>query len=246
MTQQAITTHKALLFHSLVKQQLDALNNGGTNSYQSSNQELSLTVHDVKQSPSGAVIGAGRLLSEADKQELRDYLNGEDGIRGEWLPSNLMLINSQKMVWYVPSKLRTMHIKSGDKVLHIKLKWPSLIFQADSSGRLKVAAYAGTGRPKLSQPLYHAPLWNIYADTRLCSGSATTTDIISINSMKVWEEAVFDTVFTHSNHDNVLPNTKAGKQRAYLPFIKNKAKTGATFRVCDMTPLRMTLEQWVS
>lgn len=167
MTQQAITTHKALLFHSLAKQQLDALNQRDIASYQPVSDELSLTVHDVKQSPSGAVIGAGRLLSEADKQELRDYLNGEDGIKGEWLPSNLMLINSQKMVWYVPSKLRTMHIKAGDKVLHIKLKWPSLIFQADSSGRLKVAAYIGTGRPKLSQ-LSTMPRFGIFTVIRAC------------------------------------------------------------------------------
>lgn len=244
MTLQTITPHKALLFHSFQKHQLDGLYDEYSSPNQSGGQELSLTIHDIKQSPTGSVIGAGRLLSEADKQEIRDYLNGEDGIKGEWLPSNLMLINSQKMVWYIPSKIRTMHIKAGEKVLHIKLKWPSLVFQADSSGRLKIAAYAGSGRPKLTQPLYHAPLWNIYADTRLCSGSATTTNIISVKSMKVWEEAVFDTVFTHSNHDNVLPNTKAGKQRAYLPFVKNKAKTGATFRVCDMTPLKMTLEQW--
>lgn len=244
MTQQTITPQKALVFHSIDMPSLDALHDEDNQPYQSSGLQMALTVHDIKQSPTGAVITAGRVFSEADKQELRDYLNGEDGIKAEWLPSNLMLINSHKMVWYVPSKLRTMHIKVGDKVQHIKLKWPSLVFQADSNGRLKIAAYAGSGRPSLTQPLYHAPLWNIYADTRLCSGSATTTNIISVKSMKVWEEAVFDTLFTHSNHQRVLPNTATGKQRSYLPFIKNKAKTGASFRACDMTPLKMTLEQW--
>lgn len=244
MTQQAITTHKALLFHTISLKQLDALQE--PYSHQPDKSGISLTVHDVKQSPSGSVIGAGRLLSEADKQELRDYLNGEDGIKGEWLPKNLMLINCQKMVWYVPSKIRTMHIKAGDKTLHLKIKWPSLVFCADSHGRLKIAAYAGTGRPNLTQPLYHAPLWNIYGDTRLCAGGAETTNIIAVSSMKIWEDAVFETVFTHSNHDRVLPDTKAGKQRAYLTFIKNKAKSGAAFRASDMSPLKKTLERWAS
>lgn len=245
MTPYSIKTHKALLFHTVDKPEMDGLFDEDA-IHSLNTKQLSLTIHDVKQSPTGSVIGAGRLISEADKQKLRDYLNGEDGVKTQWLPSNLLMINSQKMVWYVPSKIRTMHIKAGDEVLHIKLKFPSLVFHADCNGRLKVVAYVGNGRPKLTQPLYHAPLWNIYANTSLCSGTAVTTDIISVESMAIWEEAVFNTVFTHSNHNNVLSNNKAGKQRSYMAFIKKKAKSGAAFNVSDMTPLRMTLENWAA
>lgn len=245
MTQQAVTTHKALLFHQIAKPALDGMNDPHYNVYARPTQAVTLTIHDVKQSPTGSVIGAGRVLSEADKQELRDYLNGEDGIKGEWLPENLMMLNSQKMIWYVPAKVRTMHIKTGDKVRHITLKWPSLVFKANAGRQLQVAAYAGSGRPKQNQKLYHAPLWNIYDDTRLCSGSADTTDVLDINAMKIWEEAVFETLFTHPNHDNVLPRSKTDK-RQYLSFIRAKAKAGESFKVADMTPLNTTLEQWAN
>lgn len=245
MTPHTITPQKALVFHQIDMPPLDALHDNEY-SYRdpSRGTQLALTVHDIQQSPTGAVITAGRLFSEADKQELRDYLNGEDSIKSEWLPSNLMLINSQKMVWYVPSKIRTMHITVGSKVQHISLKWPSLIFQADSDGQLKIAAYSGSARPKLSQPLYHAPLWNIYGNTKLCSGSAITTNIISVSSMKVWEDAVFETVFTHSNHGEVLKHTKSRKQRSYIRFIMEKARSGTSFKASEMTPLNITLEQW--
>lgn len=243
MTQQAVTTTKALLFHNHYVPELTLMDEEYV-SHSQNRSKVSLTVHDIKQSPTGSVIGAGRVLSEADKQDIRDFLNGEDEIKTGWLPSNLMMINSQQMVWYVPAKTRSMFIRQGDKQLQFKVKFPSLVFMANNSGTLKVAAYTGSGRPKLTQPLYHAPLWNIYADTRLCNGTAEITNIINVDAMQVWEDAMFNTMFTHSNHQNVLPKTKAGKQRAYISFIRAKAKAGTAFKSSEMTPLKMTLDQW--
>lgn len=177
------------------------------------------------------------------QRRLKIAVVGVGGVKGEWLPENLLMHNSQKMIWYVPAKVRTMHVKTGSKVQHIKLKWPSLVFMASAGRQLKVAAYAGSGRPKRNQKLYHAPLWNIYHDTRLCTGSIETPDILNMNAMQVWEDAVFETLFSHPNHDNVLPESRADR-RHYLSFIRAKGKAGESFKAGDMNPLNKTLEQW--
>jgi len=250
MQQQALKTTKALLIHQVSNQELNVLEDMSTmHGYSFSGSSLTLTVHDIKDTDKGAVMGVGRIMSEADKQELKDYLNGEHNIRDCWIPENVMMLNSSQMVWYKPAHKRMMHFKVKGKSHAVELMWPSLIFQATPHG-LRVAAYAGKGRPKLDQPLYHAPIWNIYSDGRLCTGSADTTSIISVESMKIWETAIYDTIFTHSNHVNVIAHhTKKQKfapvsDARYLKFIKAKAKKGEAFKAKDMVPMKRTLQQW--
>lgn len=64
--------------------------------------------------------------------------------------------------------------------------------------------------------------------------------------MKVWEDAIFNTVFSHSNHANVIAVIKGNKKddRAYMRFIKSKAKSGDKITAKEMTPLGESLEQW--
>lgn len=239
-TQHAIVTSKALLFHSVENTSLaftDEVNH---------NTGISITVHDIKQAPTGSVIGAGRVMSETDKQEIRDFLNGEDAIKNAWLPENLMMLNSQRMVWYVPAQKRPMHFRTDKgKPLTLNVWYPSLVFCFNGSS-LSVAAYAGQGRPSLTQPLYHAPLWNIYSTTRLCAGNSDTTNIISVEAMAVWEEAIFNTLYSHANHNRVLASFdgKSKDDPAYIRFIKQKAKSGDKFKASEMTPLGKSLDEW--
>jgi len=240
--QQPVVTSKALLFHTITNA---SLNFTDDSQHQAG---ISITVHDIKEAPTGSVIGVGRLMSESDKQEMRDFLNGEDGIKSQWLPENLMMINSTRMVWYVPAQKRRMYF-SGDKGKGVSFEvwYPSLVFNFNGK-KLRVAAYAGQGRPKQTQPLYHAPIWNVYRETHLCNGNADTTNIISVDAMKVWEDAIFNTVFSHSNHANVIAAIKGNKKddRAYMRFIKSKVKSGEKMTTKEMTPLCKTLEEWVS
>lgn len=249
MQQTALNTEKAIIIHTVKNTPLDVVRDyqGGEFYHRQTDISLALTVHDIKQSSNGAVMGAGRVLSESDKQQLKDYLNGENEIRNCWLPRNLMMLNSSQMVWYVPSRKRPMHFRSNGKVMHIDVIWPSLVFRFSASGTLSVAAYAGKGAPKPSTKLYHAPLWNIYANTRLCAGSAETTNIIGVEAMPIWEAAIFDTLFSHSNHSLVIKpkgSQKAVSDASYLRFMRQKAKRNEIIKASEMTPLNKTLEQW--
>lgn len=248
MQQQNLVASKAIVIHKIRQVGLQSLQELDSSSY-NAQSTVALTVHDIKQTDKEPVMGVGQLFSEADKQELKDYLNGEHSIRDCWLPENLMMMNSSQMVWYVPAKKREMYFRKGDKPFSLNVAFPSLIFRF-SGGSLSVAAYVGRGRPKLTQKLYHAPLWNIYQNTRLCTGTADTTNIIGIEAMKVWEDAVFETVFSHSNHPHVIARHTKSKKYAevsdpqYLRFIKSKAKSGETIKANDMVPLGVTLEAW--
>lgn len=249
MQQSTLTSEKAIIIHTLTDQPWTLVENyqSGDSHHRQSTPSLALTVHDIKQSDKGAVMGAGRVLSEADKQQLKDYLNGESEIRNCWLPRNLMMLNSSQMVWYVPSRKRSMHFRTGGKVQHIDVNWPSLVFRFCASGTLYVAAYAGKGAPTVTTKLYHAPIWNIYDNTRLCTGSADTTNIIGVEAMAIWEAAIYDTLFSHSNHNKVIK--PKGKKTSvsdadYLRFMRLKAKRNEIIKATEMTPLNKTLEQW--
>lgn len=243
--QSTITTTKALLFHTI--QHIDLAVMGGLKDYVAQNAGLSVTVHDIKESPTGSVIGAGRLMSENDKEDIRNYLNGEEELQTKWLPENLLALNSRHMVWYVPAKKRPMYFRRGaDKQIKIELWYPSLVFHSNGRG-LCVAAYAGTGRPSLSQPLYHAPLWNINTEGHLCSGSADTTSKLGVEAMAIWEEAVFNTLFSHSGTSLVLADSKGKKDdRRYIKFVKEKALAGTKFKTTEMVSMKKTLQDWVN
>ena len=157
-------------------------------------------------------------------------------------------MNSSRLVWFVPSKLRPMFFRGNGRSFKVDVIWPSLVFCCDPSLKLRIATYGGNGRPNLSQRLYHAPLWNIYRGTRLCIGSSAQTDVIDIGAMKIWEEAIFRTNFTHSNHDTVIAKGVKGDKNtdeAYIRFIRQKSKARERIRVSEMTALNSTLEHWV-
>lgn len=249
MQQTSVVSEKALIIHSISQESLDMLDDYERLSYAGSNvgHGVAITVHDIKQTEHGSVMGAGRLMTDADKQFLKDHLSGEQELRDCWLPQNLMMMNSDQMIWYVPSRKRSMYFKQSGKSIKLDVVWPSLVFRFTASGTLYVAAYAGKGAPKLSQPLYHAPIWNIYADTRLCAGTAETTNIIGIEAMRVWETAIFDTVFTHSNHRQAIATKKKNghvTDAQYMQFIKRKAKSAEAIKAAEMVPLGKTLKQW--
>jgi PRTRC genetic system protein B len=237
MTQQTpIVTKKAMLIHSFDKPGLDVL--GARNS-----QETIITVHDIKRSRGTEVMGVGKMLSAEDKAFLINLLNGNSLNEDQWLPDNILMMNSRKVVWFVPGKRRKMHFKLGQKKSHHEVIWPSLCFFHQVGKQLRIAAYAGSRRPKIDQPLYHAPLWNIYEHTGLCSGSCETPGSTNVDAISTWEEAIFNSYFTHANHSNVLANGKS-RDTKYLKVIRSKEKSGKPFFVREMVPLRKTLREW--
>jgi PRTRC genetic system protein B len=229
-----VSTEKALLFHKL---KYEPLLFDGT--YAS--PEYRVTVHDVHNYDDGTHIGVGKLVSESDMEFINAALSTPSSDASSWIPENLLLKDARNIVWFVPAKKRLMYFNLNSKQYSYEVIWPSLVFHATPNDKLFITAYAGTSRPSKKTRLYHAPLWNIYAGTDLCVGSGDIPTAFNYSSMKTWEDSVFNTNFSHSNHINYLRiNTN------YLSLIKNKSRTSKPFLAKEMAPLNINLEQWVS
>lgn len=228
-----------MLFHTCQEVELGMLDSR----YPSSS--VAITTHDIINSKSGPVLGAGRTLSQVDKQRLQDLLNNFTRTEDEWIPENVLIYNYDKLVWFVPGSKRKMYFK-GKKPIHYELHWPSLVFTA-SGKNLKIAAYAGKGRPRQDQILYHAPLWNIDESGNLCTGSCEVPADITLDSMEIWENAIFNSYFTHENHSEVIKASgKSKKKPNYVQFIRAKAKSGKPWYAAEMNAIGLTLDQWIS
>jgi PRTRC genetic system protein B len=176
-----------------------------------------VTEHKIHQRPGDAVpmIGAGKALSKAGCRRVATQLAGigerpDDGAP-VFLPDNLLVASKSILCWHEPSKVRPMwFIEAGTSV---SVKWPHLVFVASERG-LRVFAMLGNKRPTTETKLYHAPLMNIYGDGRLCFGSAVCPDRITVDSIPEWNAAIFDSRFSHVNHDRTIKGAVTSTEHA--------------------------------
>lgn len=214
------------------------------------NKSMSLiaTRHPVEITAHGPVIGPGNLLSEADKDEFMAILRDEAESRSEqFLDGRILVLSHRVMAWYAPPVKRKMHFsdRTGGNHQAVEVIWPGLVFKVRSGGEFSIAAFAGNRRPTPSTRLYHAPLQNIWAGTGVCIGTATIpkSDEIKPSSIPAWESVIYDTNFSHINHDRVLAG--GADNRKLVKFWKDKAKSGKGVQAKEMTPLEITLDQWL-
>lgn len=194
--------------------------------------------HPVHVTDKGPVLGAGRPLDQDGLvRAMREAAQGRSIAhthRG-LLPSNVLQFDEQKLTWYVPAKVRRMHwavAKSGATELStqtLTVPWPTLVFSHRKGRGLRLFAIRGTRRPGVTTRVYHAPLGNVYRETDVCLGTATRGNL-SLESIPVWEEAIFDTRFSHVNQENTLDPQACGLKRdgvstaAHLRFWKRLHK----------------------
>jgi PRTRC genetic system protein B len=109
---------------------------------------------------------------------------------------------------------------------------PSLIFKV--SGRdLSVRAVATNSRPSPETPMKTAPYWN--TDIRVCPGSMRVPDTIDVASISQWEDAFFQSEFTHAagavrltSHPEGfigLWRSLAGKKRFPVQYLTDAGET---------------------
>jgi PRTRC genetic system protein B len=192
-------------------------------------------------------IGAGALLSNADLIDLRHALDQGITSSGGWITDDLLYLSESGMAWYVPSAKRPMYFRLGGKSFRHTVIWPTLVMQYHTAKDFRIAACAGRGKPKPNTKLYHAPLFNVYADGRLCLGSASGAKTLDEKGRNAWNEAVFDSNFSHTNHSGLLRSSRSKEvtDRDYLRVIKEKARSGTPFLAKDMAPLGRQLKDWI-
>lgn len=222
----------ALVFHSLKRPY-----------HIQSNTVVCVTRHEVI----GHRIGPGVNLDLGAARELLESLAFEQmETTRQLLPANLLAEASGFLLWWTPAQRRPMWIMRNTQLVRLLVPWPSLLFRVSIQG-LHVAALAGCERPQEETPLYHAPLMNIYASGSLCFGNIAKP-AVSLNALDEWEATIFDTRFTHTNHEQVLLWQKPPKDSTSALFRlwrKLDRESAVHFPEHRLAPMNRSVGDWL-
>lgn len=215
-------------------------------------EELTMvTVHQVNAEYGKApVIKSGKILTPQDEAEMaRLLLKPEESVNEvQIFPENLLHLSRHSVAWHVAGRRRPMLLRNSEGQLQVlDVIWPNLVFHS-AYGELRVATYTGD-RPKAADLLFHAPLANVFADTRVCLGSASIPATSRLEDIPAFEAAMFESAFTHQNHQEAIrPSGKKGSAMSssdpmqVWPYLDGGL---LSFPERNLNPLGMTLAGWL-
>jgi PRTRC genetic system protein B len=210
--------------------------------------DYALTSHEIEHTPSGVNLGPGRLLSTQDQQALLSILMDTVSAESVFLPSDVLSHSSAQVAWYVPGRVRRMWFRSGTHTKRVNVPWPTLAFCARRDA-LRLVALGRTRRPCAHDPVFHAPLMNVFDHTGLCTGSARLPRGTGLEDRPGYEAAVYDTAFSHINHSHTLrrPAGEEVTDAEHLQFwTQLAARHARRFPSSALVPLRDTLAHWLT
>lgn len=208
---------------------------------------LAFTWHQVRHSTQGVSVGPGRLMTAQDQEELLAILKNACDTRASFLPADIVSLSAHQVAWFVPGKRHRMWIRIGARTRCYVVPWPTLLFCV-RDGQLRLAAMSTSKRPLQSTALFHAPLMNVYADARLCNGTAALPSGDVLANRAEYERIVFETNFTHVNHAATLRtgSSKEVSTSAHLNFWRSlHEKRAERFPTKALVPLHTTVGEWL-
>ena len=203
---------------------------GGTTAYSTLRYA---TLHPVESAGPDAppVIRAGRPLDSRTLQSVCADLMDSARVRSGVLPANVLSVGLEHVVWWSPPGRRTYFFNTSvadDGRVHVGQRsgmalTPGLVFVAKRQ-QMMVFAVKGDERPDASTPLCHAPLMNVYESGKVCTGSMPLPDSTVAASIAKWEEAFWNSNFTHPNHTKPV-NYKGGLHAFSLALLDDRFRT---------------------
>ena len=185
---------------------------------------LMATVHGVMQTDTDGApaLGAGQLFSTAALRELTKQLG--TNTQAEYLPDNVIARTPELIAWWTPATVRPMFFRHGSKLADISGKLfphPALLF-AVRNGVLFVRALPESNRPVASTKLAAAPYWNIDNGGRVCAGTMRIPKSVSVGSIPAWQQAFFQSEFTHPGGAGRLTTRKGGTTALWKSLVGKK------------------------
>ena len=123
---------------------------------------------------------------------------------GGLLPECVLFIDNTFpgcLMWYTPGQTRHLYFKECLTIASGEYPVPGLLWCA-SATHLRVFALGDNQRPTGKTPLQYAPFFNVWADGRVCMGTASIhlKQTVSIPEFIAgWEDAFFNSYFSHLN-----------------------------------------------
>jgi PRTRC genetic system protein B len=175
----------------------------GTSSYQGfPYRHPFVTLHEVVHDGNDARLAEGQLMTP---QMLIDLMVGLGrSVPVEILPERVLVRTAEMIVWWSPAVERTMFFSDrGDDPVLKKMNGrryphPPLLFKACGS-HLWVRALDKDERPKTETRMCVAPYWNCYDNGVVCTGSMKIPREKSVAAIEIWEQAFFQSEFTHAS-----------------------------------------------
>ena len=205
-----------------------------------------VTWHEVRRD---AARGAP-FLGEA--QELTtDFVHHLDqglgtAIPNEILPENILVRTAETIAWWTPATVRTMFFAAHDPEAHKlngqRFSQPPLVWNVHGKD-LWVRALSENHRPVASTPLMIAPYWNVDGETGwTCQGSMRSPEDIGVNTTPLWEQAFYQSEFTHHTGTRRLTSHPHG----FFGLWNTLAGGRRTFPVRYLVSAKETLQEFVT
>ena len=170
------------------------------------------TVHGVvqKETDGTPLLGSGQLLGTSALRELAQQLG--TSCSAEFLPENVVARTPELIAWWTPAAARHMFFRDGSDLADISGKvfpHPALLFVV-RNGVLFVRALPKNRRPDADTRLAAAPYWNTDSNGVVCAGTMRIPKSVTVASISAWQQAFFQSEFTHPGGAGRLTKRKGG------------------------------------
>jgi PRTRC genetic system protein B len=168
--------------------------------YRAGGGEAFASLHRVKQDDSGVpYLAPGESLTTAFVRSLAQGLGAQ--VKPEIFPDYVLARTPDLLVWWSPPQLRVMFFGGTDeearRINGLVFPHPALVFKVLDKN-LFVRAVATSSRPRPETHLKTAPYWNTDSRGLVCAGSMRVPESSDIASIPAWQDAYFQSQFTHA------------------------------------------------
>lgn len=147
----------------------------------------------------GFEIAAGVPVSKAGIAAALRALAPEQTARGQLIPNHILAQGDDHLVWWRPPAMRQVWFNCKEIGARTnKVPNPGFVFLVTRKAWM-IFAVKGRKRPEPGTKLFQAPYFNVWADGKICVGSAQTPKGDAVFMTEVWEDAFFRSYFTHPN-----------------------------------------------
>jgi PRTRC genetic system protein B len=207
---------------------------------------LYATVHQVQNFGTEAnpnfQVAAGSPLTREALLSMFEELAKRHSLNTDIIPENVLSISADHMVWWMPAGERAVYFNNKELGKRAaKVPHPPLMF-AVVKGQWYIFALAKNERPTAETVLQFAPYFNVYDSCAICIGSAQVPRGISAYATAQWENAFFESEFTHINGSEKKTTHPRGEYALWKEMLD---RAYPTFPVEFLAPTEYTLTKFM-
>jgi PRTRC genetic system protein B len=211
--------------------------------YRAGGGEAFASLHRVKQDESRVpYLAPGESLTTAFVSSLAQRLGAQ--VKREIFPHYVLARTPDLLVWWSRPQRRVVFFGGTDeearRINGLVFPHPALVFKVLDKN-LFVRAMATASRPGPETPLKNAPYWNTDSHGLVCAGSMRVPESSDIASIPAWQDAYFQSQFTHAAGAVRLTSHPGGFIELWRSLVGRKR-----FPVQYLTDAGETLQKFVA